>query len=343
MASAGSTARVGFQAAANSVTRWMGAMGARSAAEGGVGGQCAIAYPPRANASTSSAASTSGRPPTSGALPSGVGAMVAVASGKGGVGKSTTAVNLAVATAQAGLRVGILDADIYGPSVPKMLGLSDLGYPEVEDAEGGGARRMIPRFAHGIECNSMGFLVEPGEAAIWRGPMVMKALGQLLDGTAWGTAWGGGDGGLDVLYVDLPPGTGDVQLTLAQRYGLHGAVIVSTPQDVALIDVRRAATMFRKTKVDMLGVIENMSGFVCPNCKHESPIFGSRGGAKAFAEEAGMPLLAQIPIDPAICEAADGGVPAVVAAGLAGESEDSVVVAQYRQAVRSVLAMLDER
>ena len=195
-----------------------------------------------------------------------IGAIVAVASGKGGVGKSTVAVNLAVSLARQGLKIGLLDADIYGPSLPRMLGLNRK--PEVR------GDKMLPLEAWGLKAMSIGFLVEENAAMIWRGPMVMGALEQMLGQVVWGA--------LDVLIVDMPPGTGDAQLTMAQRVALTGAVIVSTPQDIALIDARRGVAMFEKTKVPVLGLVENMSYFCCPNCGHSAEIFG-HGGARAEA------------------------------------------------------------
>jgi ATP-binding protein involved in chromosome partitioning len=218
--------------------------------------------------------------------------VIAVASGKGGVGKSTVAVNLSVALAQGGLRVGLLDADIYGPSLPRMLGLK--AKPEVKDGV------MLPLHAWGVSCMSIGFLVEEDTAMIWRGPMVMGALNQLLGQVAWGE--------LDVLVIDLPPGTGDAQLTLAQKVSLRGAVIVSTPQDIALIDARRGVKMFEQVKVPVLGIVENMSYFHCPNCNHRTDIFG-HGGAAEEAARIGVPLLGEVPLLRAIRETGDEGLP----------------------------------
>ena len=222
----------------------------------------------------------------------GVKAVVAVASGKGGVGKSTVAVNLAVALAQTGLSVGLLDADVFGPSLPRMLGLS--GKPEVRDG------KMIPVPAWGIVCMSIGFLVEETSAMVWRGPMVMGALNQLLTQVAGGV--------LDVLVIDMPPGTGDAQLTLAQKASLAGAVIVSTPQDIALIDARRGVKMFEQVRVPVLGVVENMSYFHCPECAARTEIFG-HGGARAEAERMGVPFLGEVPLLVAIRETGDSGAP----------------------------------
>ncbi len=223
--------------------------------------------------------------------------IVAVASGKGGVGKSTTAVNLAVALAQRGLSVGLLDADIYGPSLPRMLGLS--AKPELRDGS------MVPLRAWGLQAMSIGFLVDPDTAMIWRGPMVMGALEQMMGQVHWGA--------LDVLVVDMPPGTGDAQLTMAQRVSLSGAVIVSTPQDIALIDARRGVRMFEKTLVPVLGLIENMSTFCCPNCGHTTELFG-HGGARREAEALGIPFLGEVPLLLDIRVTGDAGTPITAAA-----------------------------
>jgi ATP-binding protein involved in chromosome partitioning len=221
--------------------------------------------------------------------------MIAVASGKGGVGKSTTAVNLALGFQAIGLKVGILDADIYGPSQPRLLGLS--GRPQV--AEG---KKLKPMEAYGLEAMSMGFLVDEGTPIIWRGPMVVSALTQMLRDVTWGD--------LDVLVIDMPPGTGDVQLTMAQQVPLSGAIIVSTPQDLALIDARKGLNMFRKVDVPVLGIIENMSFFVCPKCGARSDIFG-HGGAKHEAESLDIPFLGGIPLDIDIRLKSDEGTPIV--------------------------------
>ncbi|MDX2201698.1 MAG: P-loop NTPase [Hyphomicrobiaceae bacterium] len=224
--------------------------------------------------------------------------MIAVASGKGGVGKSTTAVNLALGFAAMGLKVGILDADIFGPSQPRLLGLS--GRPEV--AQG---NTLKPMQAYGLKAMSMGFLVDEGTPIIWRGPMVVSALTQMLRDVAWGE--------LDVLVIDMPPGTGDVQLTMAQQVPLSGAVIVSTPQDLALIDARKGLNMFRKVDVPVLGIIENMSTFICPKCGERSDIFG-HGGAKAEAERLGIPFLGGVPLHMDIRATSDDGRPIVASA-----------------------------
>jgi ATP-binding protein involved in chromosome partitioning len=226
--------------------------------------------------------------------------VIAVASGKGGVGKSTVSVNLACAFARIGLRVGLLDADIYGPSAPHMMGITD---EPTFDAE----KRLIPLTAWGVKVMSIGFIVEEGTANIWRGPMASSALRSLMN-----SVWGTEDEPLDVLVIDLPPGTGDIQLTLVQRLELDGVVIVSTPQEIALIDARRAATMFRKTGAKILGVVENMAWFEAPDGSRV-PIFGE-GGAKAEAKALGVPLLGEVPIDVALRQACDEGQPLVVRA-----------------------------
>ncbi|AWJ83219.1 Fe-S-binding ATPase [Azospirillum sp. TSH58] len=226
----------------------------------------------------------------------GVKAIVAVASGKGGVGKSTTASNLALAMAANGLKVGLLDADIYGPSMPRMLGIS--GRPTSRDG-----RILEPMENYGIKVMSMGFLVAEDTPMIWRGPMVMSALQQMLRDVNWGT--------LDVLVVDMPPGTGDAQLTMAQQVPLAGAIIVSTPQDIALLDARKGLNMFRRVDVPVLGIIENMSYFCCPNCGHRTDIF-SHGGARKEASDLGMEFLGEIPLHLDIRETSDQGQPIVV-------------------------------
>jgi len=228
----------------------------------------------------------------------GVAAIIAIASGKGGVGKSTTAVNLALALRELGLKVGILDADIYGPSMPKLLAIR-----ERPQAIGGNRLRPIERF--GMPVMSIGFLIEEETPMIWRGPMVMSALTQMLREVEWGA--------LDVMVVDMPPGTGDAQLTMAQQVPLKGAVIVSTPQDLALIDARRGIAMFRRVNVPVLGIVENMSTFVCPQCGTRSDIFG-HGGARREAERLGVPFLGEVPLDIAIREKSDSGSPVVATA-----------------------------
>ena len=231
-----------------------------------------------------------------GALP-GVKAIVAVASGKGGVGKSTIAANLALGLAANGLKVGVLDADIYGPSMPRMLGIS--GRPQSRDG-----KILIPMKNYGLAAMSMGFLVPEETPMIWRGPMVMSALQQMLRNVEWGE--------LDIMVVDMPPGTGDAQLTMAQQVPLAGAVIVSTPQDIALLDARKGLHMFEKVNVPVLGIVENMSYFLCPNCGHRSEIF-SHGGARREAERLGAEFLGEVPLDLAIRETSDGGRPITVA------------------------------
>jgi ATP-binding protein involved in chromosome partitioning len=225
----------------------------------------------------------------------GVQAIIAVASGKGGVGKSTVAVNLALGLKRLGKKVGILDADIYGPSMPRLLGIT--GKPRVTED-----KKLLPMEKYGIRVMSIGFLIEEDRATVWRGPMVAGALQQMLTDVAWGD--------LDVLVVDMPPGTGDAQLTMAQRVPLAGAVIVSTPQDIALIDARRGLAMFRRVEVPVFGIVENMSYFVCPHCGEASEIFG-HGGARETAAQLGCDFLGEIPLHIAIRETSDGGAPIV--------------------------------
>ncbi|MGZ5270807.1 MAG: iron-sulfur cluster carrier protein ApbC [Ramlibacter sp.] len=240
--------------------------------------------------------------------------IIAVASGKGGVGKSTTAVNLALALAAEGASVGLLDADIYGPSQPMMLGIE--GRPESEDG-----KTMEPLENYGVQVMSIGFLVNPDEAMIWRGPMATQALEQLLRQTNWRD--------LDYLVVDLPPGTGDIQLTLSQRVPMTGAVIVTTPQDIALLDARKAVAMFEKVGVPILGLVENMAVHVCSNCGHVEHIFGE-GGGQRYAAERGLAYLGALPLDIAIREQADGGRPTVVA------DPDGRLAGLYRDVARQV-------
>jgi ATP-binding protein involved in chromosome partitioning len=228
-------------------------------------------------------------------LPS-VRSIIAVASGKGGVGKSTTAVNLALGLSVGGRKVGLLDADIYGPSMPRMMGIS--GQPVSRDG-----RTLEAMENYGVKCMSIGFMVEEENPIIWRGPMVQSALEQMMRDVNWGA--------LDVLVVDLPPGTGDAQLTMAQRVPLTGAIIVSTPQDIALLDARKGLNMFRKVDVPVLGIVENMSYFSCPKCGHRSEVF-SHGGARREAERLGVEFLGEVPLDIAIRETSDGGRPIVV-------------------------------
>jgi ATP-binding protein involved in chromosome partitioning len=244
--------------------------------------------------------------------------IIAVASGKGGVGKSTTAVNLALALTAEGARVGILDADIYGPSQPRMLGVH--AKPESPDGQS-----LNPIVSHGLEAMSIGFLIDEETPMIWRGPMVTQALEQLLNDTNWSD--------LDYLVVDLPPGTGDTQLTLAQKVPVSGAVIVTTPQDIALLDARKGLKMFQKVEVPVLGVIENMSIHICSNCGHEEHIFGE-GGGKRMAEQYGVTLLGELPLDIRIREEADSGKPTVVV------EPDSRISEIYREIARRVAAKL---
>lgn len=246
-------------------------------------------------------------------LLSDVRAIIAVASGKGGVGKSTTAVNLAVALAADGLKVGLLDADIYGPSLPQMLGTRERPRSE--------GQRITPLSRWGLKAMSIGFLVEEETPMIWRGPMVMGALEQMMGQVAWGP--------LDVMIVDMPPGTGDAQLTMSQRVPLAGAVIVSTPQDVALLDARRGVRMFEKVNVPVLGLIENMSFFCCPNCGHRADIF-SHGGARREAERLGVEFLGEMPLKLEIRELADAGTPIVMARPESDEAQS------YRRIARRV-------
>ena len=248
----------------------------------------------------------------------GVRNIIAVASGKGGVGKSTVAVNLALALQAEGASVGILDADIYGPSQPRMLGLS--GRPQTTEN-----RRILPMTAHGIQAMSIGVLVEVDQAMIWRGPMATQALQQMLNETLWQD--------LDYLIIDLPPGTGDVQLTLAQRIPVAGSIIVTTPQEVALDDVRRAVAMFRKVKVPVLGVVENMSTHICSNCGHEEPVFG-QGGGERIANETGLSLLGQVPLEAAVGRSTDAGAPSVAV------NPESATSGRFRQIARAAAARL---
>ena len=246
------------------------------------------------------------------ALVPGVKHIVAVASGKGGVGKSTTAVNLTLALAAQGLKIGILDADIYGPSQPRMMGIA--GRPNSPDG-----KTLTPLENYGVKVMSMGFLVAEDTPMIWRGPMVQSALQQMLRDVDWGE--------LDVLVVDMPPGTGDAQLTMAQQVPLSGAVIVSTPQDIALLDARKGLNMFRKVDVPVLGIVENMSLYICPSCGHEAHIFG-HGGAKREAEKLGMEFLGELPLTIEIRETSDGGQPIVVSHPDSAYAESYLAIAR---------------
>ncbi|WP_426664226.1 iron-sulfur cluster carrier protein ApbC [Rhodanobacter aciditrophus] len=247
--------------------------------------------------------------------------IIAVASGKGGVGKSTVAVNLALALRAEGARVGVLDADIYGPSQPRMLGIS--GKPESPDG-----KSITPMQAHGLQAMSIGFLVDEETPMIWRGPMVTQAMMQLLTDSRWEM--------LDYLVIDLPPGTGDIQLTLAQKVPVAGAVIVTTPQDIALLDARKALKMFEKVEVPVLGVVENMATHVCSNCGHEEHIFGEGGGLR-MAEQYGVAYLGSLPLDIRIREQADGGNPTVVA------MPESDLAARYREIARNAAGRLSRQ
>ncbi|MDY0011331.1 MAG: iron-sulfur cluster carrier protein ApbC [Rhodocyclaceae bacterium] len=252
----------------------------------------------------------------------GVKNIIAVASGKGGVGKSTTAVNLALALAAEGARVGILDADIYGPSQPQMLGIEG-GKPESLDG-----KTMEPLVAHGIQAQSIGFLVDMETPMVWRGPMATQALNQLLKETNWKD--------LDYLVVDMPPGTGDIQLTLSQSVPVTGAVVVTTPQDIALLDARKGLKMFEKVGVPILGIVENMSVHICSNCGHAEPIFGVGGGEKMCADY-GVPFLGALPLDIRIRQEVDAGTPTVVA------EPDSAIAAIYKAIARKVAVKIAER
>ncbi|MDO1530494.1 iron-sulfur cluster carrier protein ApbC [Fulvimonas sp. R45] len=247
--------------------------------------------------------------------------IIVVASGKGGVGKSTVAANLALALQAEGAKVGVLDADIYGPSQPRMLGIG--GKPESPDG-----KSITPMRAHGLQAMSIGFLVDEETPMIWRGPMVTQAMMQLLTDSRWEM--------LDYLVIDLPPGTGDIQLTLAQKVPVAGAVIVTTPQDIALLDARKALKMFEKVEVPVLGIVENMATHVCSNCGHEEHIFGEGGGAR-MAEQYQVPYLGSLPLDIRIREQADGGTPTVVA------MPDSELAARYRGIARNTAGRLSRQ
>ena len=247
--------------------------------------------------------------------------IIAVASGKGGVGKSTTAANLALALAAEGAKVGILDADIYGPSQPTMMGVS--GKPESTDG-----KTMEPLESHGVQIASIGFMIDPDQPMVWRGPMVTQALQQLLEQTNWRD--------LDYLVVDMPPGTGDIQLTLSQKVPVTGAVIVTTPQDIALLDARKGLKMFEKVGIPILGIVENMSVHICSNCGHAEPIFGQGGGEKMCADF-GVDFLGALPLTISIREQADSGKPTVVA------DPEGPVAAMYRQIARKVAVRVADK
>ncbi len=251
----------------------------------------------------------------------GVQNIIAVASGKGGVGKSTVATNLAVALGLSGLRTGLLDADIYGPSIPLMMGVNER--PQVTSTN-----RILPFFNHGIKMQSLGFFLDDNAPVIWRGPMVMKAVQQLLKDTDWGE--------LDVLVIDLPPGTGDVQLTLVQTVPLTGAILVTTPQDLALLDVKKGAEMFKTVNAPLLGLVENMSVFVCPHCGTQTEIF-RRGGGEKESERLGIPLLGRVPLEPSVCDAGDSGVPVVI-----GQPE-SRAAEEFRTIAAALVELLSRR
>jgi ATP-binding protein involved in chromosome partitioning len=295
--------RADAEAAVRAIPGVQSAMIALTAERSG-DGRGTSAPPERPPTSTPGAARTAAPPPAAAARPAGpaglpgIGAIIAVASGKGGVGKSTVAVNLALGLRDLGLKVGILDADIYGPSLPRLLAIK-------EKPQTAGGTRLKPIVRHGMAAMSIGFLVEEETPMIWRGPMVMSALTQMLREVDWGT--------LDVMVVDMPPGTGDAQLTMAQQVPLKGVVIVSTPQDLALIDARRGIAMFRRVNVPVLGIVENMSTFICPHCGTRSDIFG-HGGARHEAERIGVPFLGEVPLDIAIRQTSDAGAPVVASA-----------------------------
>jgi ATP-binding protein involved in chromosome partitioning len=243
---------------------------------------------------------------------------VAIASGKGGVGKSTVAVNLAVALARSGLRTGLLDADIYGPSIPMMTGVQQM--PQSRNG------KIVPLEAHGLRLMSLGFLMPDGAPTVWRGPMVAGAIQQFLRDVDWGA--------LDYLLIDLPPGTGDAQLTLAQSLPLTGVIVVLTPQDVATQIASKAVGMFQQLKVPILGILENMSGFVCPHCGTTAPVFRQGGGRRA-SQELGVPLLGEIPLDPLVCRASDRGEPMVTT------HPESPMAEAFRQAAEAITAQVN--
>jgi ATP-binding protein involved in chromosome partitioning len=291
------TVRARAEAAVRAVPGVNSVMVALTAERAGGGGGAAAPPPPQAGAAPRTAPRGAPGGPSPAGIP-GVDAIIAVASGKGGVGKSTTAVNLALGLRDLGLKVGILDADIYGPSMPKLLAIR-------EKPQTVGGNRLKPIERYGMPVMSIGFLIEEETPMIWRGPMVMSALTQMLREVEWGT--------LDLMVVDMPPGTGDAQLTMAQQVPLRGAVIVSTPQDLALLDARRGIAMFRRVNVPVLGIVENMSTFICPHCGTRTDIFG-HGGARAEAERLGVPFLGEVPLDIVIREKSDAGLPVVATA-----------------------------
>ncbi|KAI8979407.1 P-loop containing nucleoside triphosphate hydrolase protein [Mycotypha africana] len=245
--------------------------------------------------------------------------VIVVASGKGGVGKSTTAVNIALAAAAFRQKVGILDADIFGPSIPKLMNLK--GEPDLTEK----GDRLVPLTNYGVKCMSMGFLVGEDAPVVWRGLMVMKALQQLLHQVEWGP--------LDLLVIDMPPGTGDVQLTISQQVVVNGAVIVSTPQDIALVDAIKGVNMFKKVDVPILGMVQNMSLFICPNCQHESHIFGNDGAAR-MAKDFSVPLLGEVPLHTDICTLSDAGKPIVIS------QPESSYANYYRSITQNILSSL---
>lgn len=249
--------------------------------------------------------------------------IICIASGKGGVGKSTTTINLAVALMQQGYKVGLLDADIYGPSQPTMLGVPAGTRPQIVDE-----RYMLPVVAHGIESNSMGYLVKGSTAMVWRAPMVVGAFNQLLKFTRWSD--------LDFLLIDMPPGTGDIQLSLAQSVTLTGAVIVTTPQDVALLDARKGIEMFRKVNIPILGVVENMSVHVCSQCGHAEAIFG-QGGGMQLAADYGVPVIGSLPLDLSVREHGDSGEPVLIA------EPDGAIADSYRALASRLVAEIDKQ
>ena len=275
------------------------------------------APPARGHTHAPAAARPEGRPRVPESV-AGVRNIIAIASGKGGVGKSTTAANLAIAMAQEGWRVGLLDADVFGPSAPRLFGLNEK--PKVEQSF------LVPLVAYGVKVISIGLMIDEEAPVVWRGPMVMSAVTQLLREVAWGE--------LDCLVVDMPPGTGDVQLTMAQSAPLAGAIIVSTPQDLALIDARRGIAMFEKVRIPVLGIIENMSYFICPHCQGRSDIF-AHGGARLEAQKRGVAFLGEVPLDPLIRETSDAGRPIVASA------PDGPHAEVFRSIARAVIDRLD--